>query len=572
MKKRTLMLVLALVAALAMATTGTLAYLSDTDKDVNVMTLGSVDIVQNEQQRVEGGKLDAFVNNQPAYPAVGPIEWADETIIFGGSEFKVFTDELKNVVDKFVTVTNTGKSDAFVRTIVLIEAPDYDPNDLIHVNVNNTNGVSNTAWTPVDIDGVQYVYSVFTYEEALAPNETSLPSLMQLFLDKKATNEDVAKFGDTWEVLVLSQAVQAQGFDNAADALDEAFGQATAANVPGWFADADVETTGPDNNPPLISDEWDGTASTAWYNDNDNHTEIILETAEDLAGLAKLVNDGNDFDGKTVKLGDNVDLKDIEWTPIGSSAAPFKGNFDGQGYTISNLAIHDDDGIEKALFGCVVGGDVTGVNVKNVDISAYSESAAIVGYAQGCTVSDCHVSGDISIVTEWAYVGGIAAHGYMNIEDCSVVASGTGVIKSETRNAVGGILGWLWEDGFHITGCEVANLELTGWANVGGVTGFIHRGNLLDSCSVSDVALTKTRVGGAPSIGLAAGGYSYDASKPITVSNNTFSNVTLSGESTEFASYNILHGSEYDGTDSANFVLTNNTQSGITDNTTVYVP
>lgn len=216
--------------------------------------------------------------------------------------------------------------------------------------------------------------------------------------------------------------------------------------------------------------------------------------------------------------------------------------------------------------------EITGVTVKNVTIDAYSESAGIVGYAQGTTISDCHLSGTINIATEWAYVDGIAAHGYMNIEDCSVVASGTGVIKSETRNAVGGICGWLWEDGFHITGCKVANLEITGWANVGGVPGFIHRNNLLDSCSVSNVVLTKTRVGGVPTIGLAAGGYSCNASKPITLSNNTFTNITLNGESREFAPYDILYGSEYDGTANANFILTSNTQTGITDNTTIYTP
>ena len=195
-----------------------------------------------------------------------------------------------------------------------------------------------------------------------------------------------------------------------------------------------------------------------------------------------------------------------------------------------------------------------------------------VGYALGTTISDCHLSGDINIVTEWAYVGGIAGHGYMNIENCSVIASGTGVIKSETRNAVGGICAWLWEDGHHITGCEVANLEITGWANVGGVTGFIHRNNELSNCTVDNVVLTKTRIGGNPTIGLAAGGYSYNASRPITMTNNSFSNITLNGESKEFAHYNILHGSEYEGTENANFILSNNSQSGITDNTTVYVP
>ena len=58
MKKRTLMLVLALSASLLMAVTGTLAYLTDTDSDVNVMTLGNVDIEQHEMKRAEGVPYD----------------------------------------------------------------------------------------------------------------------------------------------------------------------------------------------------------------------------------------------------------------------------------------------------------------------------------------------------------------------------------------------------------------------------------------------------------------------------------------------------------------------------------
>ena len=578
MSKRTLLLIISALVALVLTTTGTLAYLSDTDADVNVMTLGNVYITQNEQQRDENGNLEAFENNKPAYPAVGPVTWDDELVKIGDTGYKVFTDDLKNVIDKFVTVTNTGKSDAYVRTIVAIEAPGFDPNDLIHINHNST-GVNMSAPITVKIDAVDYVAFVFTYPEALAADETSVPSLMQLFLDSKATNEDVAKFGDTWEVLVLSQAVQTAGFKDAEAALNTAFGVANATNLATWMSKTGegsqmvIGTPGDKNdtnNPPLISDAWDGTTSTAWY--SDSATTFTLATAEDLAGLAELVNGGNSFSGKTVKLDSNVDLQNIEWTPIGSSANAFEGTFDGQGNTISNLFINNEGGSEQALFGCAASAKITGVTVKNVNINAYSESAAISAYNIGTTISDCHVSGTINIVTEWAYVGGIAAHGYMSIEDCSVVATGTGVIKSETRNAAGGICGWLWEDGHHITNCEVANLEITAWANVGGVTGFIHRNNQMDGCSVDNVVLTKTRAGGNPTIGLAAGGYSYNATRPITLSNNTFTNITINGESKEFAAYNILYGAEYDGTVNANFILTNNTQTGITDNTTIYIP
>jgi len=53
---------------------------------------------------------------------------------------------------------------------------------------------------------------------------------------------------------------------------------------------------------------WDGTADTTWYTNNKSATEYTINTAEKLAGLAKLVNGGGsngtyDMSGKTIKLG-----------------------------------------------------------------------------------------------------------------------------------------------------------------------------------------------------------------------------------------------------------------------------
>ena len=68
------LLVLALTAAVSIG--ATLAYLTDTDEDVNVMTLGKVKIDQLEYERVdpetENGEADVqeFHDNKPLYPAV----------------------------------------------------------------------------------------------------------------------------------------------------------------------------------------------------------------------------------------------------------------------------------------------------------------------------------------------------------------------------------------------------------------------------------------------------------------------------------------------------------------------
>lgn len=236
--KKVLLSILAVVSVVALAITGTVAYLQSEDEDVNVMTLGNVKIEQVEYERDENGNLVDFTQAKPAYPAVGAIAWANEGVEVNGVEYKVFSEDLKNVVDKIVTVNNTGKSDAYLRTLVAIEAPEGDPNDLIHVNYNST-GVTLEAAFLVDIDDVTYYVMPFVYNEALAAGAKSAPSLMQVFLDAKTTNEDCAKFGDVWDIKVISQAVQTKGFDNAATALNTAFGT-PSEKAAEWFGALEV--------------------------------------------------------------------------------------------------------------------------------------------------------------------------------------------------------------------------------------------------------------------------------------------------------------------------------------------
>ena len=88
---------------------------------------------------------------------------------------------------------------------------------------------------------------VATYKTAVAGGEATAPSLLQLYLDPTVVNEDTALFGDTWDVLVISQAVQTTGFQTpegvlaAAYALDAVFGDVTATSTP--WTDKAVEAS-----------------------------------------------------------------------------------------------------------------------------------------------------------------------------------------------------------------------------------------------------------------------------------------------------------------------------------------
>ena len=246
--------IIAGAAAVALTATvsigATLAYLMDTDEDVNVMTLGDVYIDQIEQERVDDNaaqtELKDFEQNQPLLPAVYPgdwIDWApeDEWVVPGDEAWQVVADNT-NVIDKFVTVKNTGKSDAYIRTIFAFEWDTAE--DYIHVIINDINTNADATWdweflpgTAV-IDGANYMIGVATYTKPVKPGATTIPSLKQVYMGKEATNEYCEKFGDTYDILVFSQAVQTEGFDSIIEgpkaALNEAFGEVTLTANP-WL-------------------------------------------------------------------------------------------------------------------------------------------------------------------------------------------------------------------------------------------------------------------------------------------------------------------------------------------------
>lgn len=153
---------------------------------------------------------------------------------------------------------------------------------------------------------------------------------------------------------------------------------------------------------PVIS-AWDGTTTdTEWYDSQE--TEIEIATAEELAGFALLVNEGNSFEGKTVKLMANIGLNSKNWTPIGTSEKRFGGTFDGNGYKISYLTISE---IDYAAFIAYTSKNVTikNLTLDNISINSPKYAAGVVCISEsGLTLENIKVSGAIKATS---YAGGL---------------------------------------------------------------------------------------------------------------------------------------------------------------------
>ena len=303
-----------------------------------------------------------------------------------------------------------------------------------------------------------------------------------------------------------------------------------------------------------------------YYEVVDDPTTLYITNLEELKAFREAVNGGNTFAGITVYLAANIDLNNEEWAPIGSDKNhAFKGTFDGQEYTISNLKIENNDLDCAGLFGYATNATIKNVNVKNVDIEAYSHVAPIAGHMYTGNIENCHVSGTINLVAQYAYAAGITADGYVNVRNCSVIAEGTGVITVVEKTGAGGITGWRGEGNLAIENCTVKNLDITAWASLGGITGIAQYNNVINGCIVENVKLTKTRENGQASVGLVSGNWTNksDDNYTITMTNNHFDKMSING--TAITSLCQLYGSNYSYYDKViKLVEENNTYGTIT--------
>ena len=217
-------------------------------------------------------------------------------------------------------------------------------------------------------------------------------------------------------------------------------------------------------------DNWDGSADTSWYTDHETDTEYRFTTAEQLAGLAQLVNDKTasvSFKGKTIYLDNDLDLSGTQWTPIGNGdnfVRYFAGTFDGQYHKITNLHHHStgDELIRNGLFGVVSdGGTLKNLLVIDADIASNDGSllaGILADWVNGGTVENCYTSGRIENNVGDKMVGGLIGQCTWStqVKGCGSDAT---VISTESDedhvDTVGGLIGQ-WEnsaDSSSITDC-----------------------------------------------------------------------------------------------------------------------
>ena len=252
---------------------------------------------------------------------------------------------------------------------------------------------------------------------------------------------------------------------------------------------------------------WDGNTAAAFAGGTGTAEDPYqIANGAQLAYLASSVNNGETYEAKNFVLTANIDLNGLPWTPIansfsdallgGSNYRVFAGNFDGKGYTISNVSIGSETTpLESDVFGLfgATEGKISNLNLDTVSIHGVAKIAsigAVVGFAGGLvgssggSIENCHVTGlamDMSapsnVYAAAYWVGGLvgALDGAQLINECSVSGS---ITEKAGKGSIGGLIGELGKAAkITYSRSDVTvnvKADSRGGANVGG---FIGKGN-----------------------------------------------------------------------------------------------
>ena len=282
-----------------------------------------------------------------------------------------------------------------------------------------------------------------------------------------------------------------------------------------------------------------GVTTISWASEVENVAQTTKgNTTTQYSSLAEALNAAKD--GGTVELLKNVTLTG-NWTTVGTETEPFKGTFDGKGYTITGLIIPTSDNEYMGFIGMLDGGTVKNVKFASVSVTGKNDVGTAVGRViNGGIVSGVQVlGGTVSGAKRvGGVVGSIKASG--TVSDCTNAA----VVTANDRNA-GGIVGsaYYTETGkqMYITNC-VNNGAVTASGVCGVCGGIVSLSAANVSGNTNTAAVKGTEVGG-----IVGEQKSYGS-----VINNTNSGaVTNTGENAAYGAGGIIGWLRYHGTSEA---------------------
>ena len=226
----------------------------------------------------------------------------------------------------------------------------------------------------------------------------------------------------------------------------------------------------------------------AFLKDDDGISVGLLEEIKEVDGvytvekpghilwLSEKSNNGEiDFSGKTISFAADIDMMGQGFLPINLWATD-PVTILGNGYTVSDYAVRGDSwrvGAERerenaGLFGRVKG-SIYNLNVKDVLVEGNYSAGALVGFVYG-NVKECSAEN-------------------VEINSIPYASIQNGTFIYDDGNNVGGLIGYVGENGYEISDNTVTNAYLVGYRCIGGVIGTAQKNVVVNNNTVTDIEL-----------------------------------------------------------------------------------
>lgn len=199
----------------------------------------------------------------------------------------------------------------------------------------------------------------------------------------------------------------------------------------------------------------------------------VISTAQELTAFAQAVNGGNDYAGRTVALGADIDLaEEDDWTAIGvyyygeGTDRPFSGTFNGNGATVKGIDwnnVGESAECYGGLFGYLANATVKNVTVE-ANIRTGGWAGILAGRADVSAIENVTTRGSIYGDGAAASVAGICEYLYHSsvrgsVNEASVTSVNVCDVTGESVSQyAAGIV------------CEANNATIEGCTNSGAIT------------------------------------------------------------------------------------------------------
>ncbi len=236
-----------------------------------------------------------------------------------------------------------------------------------------------------------------------------------------------------------------------------------------------------------------------------------ITNADELTEIANFL--GNKYRNTYFKLMNDIDLTDWiatnnpsnGWNPIGDPSNPFRGKFDGAGYTIKGLYINRTDSEYVGFFGYTSSADIHDLKVTGTNVAGANYTGGLAGYIkESTTLTNCHITIEpTSCISGNGYVGGLIGWSlYSTVSKCSYNGNVQG-----TDNYIGGLAGWA--EYSSIDSCLVeGNIQSPEKEDIGGIVGRVNSRLRMSNSHHKGSVSGKNQIGGI--VGHMTSDYYYD--------------------------------------------------------------